>query len=137
METLATPVNLVTVFNWTLPALVIVFLAMFVVEGLRILGRASDKSVKREPFDAWHYFSQFVNWFPIVLNVVIALLLLAVRDSLVDTMGLAVKDPATFELWYAFGVGVSGQLVFGMAVRAFGGMFGAFNGTPAPPPGDN
>lgn len=130
METLA------TAFNWTVPALVIVLLAMFVVEGMRVLGRASDRSVKREPFDAGHYFGQFVNWFPIVLNVVIALLLLAVRDSLVATMGLVVADPDTFELWYAFGVGVSGQLVFGMAVRAFGGMFGAFNGAPAPPPGD-
>lgn len=125
----ATLLDVALQYNWTPAFILMVVLSMLLVEGFRIMGRASDKRVQRTPFDFRHYASQFVNWFGVVLSFVSSLVLLAIRDGLIGTVGLTVADPATFGTFYAFGAGAFGQSMIKLAMKAFLGAFGAF-GTP-------
>lgn len=112
--------------HWNLASIVLVLLAMFIVEGFRILGRASAPNVQREPFSFGAWISQFANWFSIVLSFACSLSLLAIRDGMIDSLGLVIADLGHFEYYFAFGAGAFGQSLVKVVLKAFMGMFGAF-----------
>lgn len=114
--------------NLTVEALLVVILAMFVIEGMRVLGRASEAKVKRTPFKWREYFSDPLNVLSLVVSFASSVLLLIIRDGFIDAIGLAIKDETHFAYFYAAGVGAFGQVIVKMAFKAFGGMFGAFDG---------
>lgn len=122
----ASALDLFATMHWDLASIVLVLMAMFLVEGFRILGRASAPNVAREKFKLGEWIGQFANWFSIVLSFVSALSLLAIRDGMIDSLGLVIADTGNFEYYFAFGVGALGQTIVKIVLKAFMGMFGAF-----------
>lgn len=122
-------IQLATALNWTPVSVVLVLMSMFVVEGFRVLGRASAPNVQREPFKFGEWISQFANWFSIVLSLVCSMVLLVIRDSIVSSMGLDISDEGNFEYYFAVGAGAFGQAMMKVVLKAFMGMFGAFGRT--------
>lgn len=116
--------------NWTPGALVLILLAMFIVEGFRIMGRQSAPNVERTKFSLRDWLSQFSNWFGLVLSVACSLSLLAIRDGFIQSIGLEIADRDVFPLFWAFGVGAFGQAIMKIVLKAFMGMFGAYSGDP-------
>ena len=95
----------------------VMFLSMFLVEAARVLGRAHERTKQRLPFHWSFYFADWVNWLTLVVSVCTGVLLLVIRDGAIDALGLVVKNPETFDLFWAAGVGSSGQAIWKMCLR--------------------
>lgn len=131
MATFAVMENLFTFLGITPLDVVVMMLAMLVIELMRVLGRAHERTKQRLPFTMAFYFSDWVNWLSLVVSVFTGLLLLIIRDGAVDAMGLAVRNAETFGLFWAAAVGSCGQSIWKMCLRIVAAWV---NGPNAQPP---
>lgn len=123
-------IDILTRFNWTAAPLILAVLGIFIVEGFRILGRASNPKTERTKFDAAHYFGQFQNWFSLVLSAACALVLLAIGHWTSGRLGLEGNGANDFEMAWAFLSGAIGQAIIKILLKGVLGAIGAFSGAP-------
>lgn len=84
----------------------------FVVSITKVIGRQHRKEVARTPFDLGMWARDWVNWATIAVNLVSAVLLLGIRESLAPVFGLSIEDADAFEKFFAVIVGTTGHLLW-------------------------
>lgn len=120
--------SIADLLNCTWSGLLYLLLTLFVVNATKILGRQHEKNVVRTPFSWRVWFSDWVNWFTLLVNLVSSVLLLGIRESLAPALGLSVVDHDTFELFFAVIVGIVGQVLW---VRLLTMVAAIANGSPS------
>lgn len=124
--------NLFAHLGWTLEAVVMVFLAMFIVESFKILGRTPNPETLRTPFSFKVWASDYLNWWGLALSIACSFSLIALRGVVMTKLELFTGDPSAFDLAYAFGAGAFGQVMMKILLKAILGIAGKFSTDPAP-----
>ena len=124
--------NFLSLINVTWGGVIILLLTLFVIEATGVIGRQHEKNITRTPFSWASYFGDWVNWLSIVVNLATSLILIGIREGIVEFGGLKVDNEVHFELFFAAVVGVVGQTLW----KKFLSIAAAFaTGIKAPPPG--
>jgi len=98
--------------NMTYGGLIVLGLTLFVIEWTAILGRQHQKDVARTKFSLWKWLGDWVNWMTLLANLATAIVLISIREGLVEFGGLKVEDKEHFELFFAAVVGIVGQVLW-------------------------
>ncbi len=103
--------NILNELNLTVGMLIIMFLSMVIVEGGRIVKRVElgKKRNSKTTFEWRVWVRDWTNWATLILSLLTSVVLLSIRDGVVEFGGLTIAKPDRFELFFAAVVGSGGQ----------------------------
>lgn len=103
--------GLLNELNLTVGMLIIMVLSMVIVEGGRIVKRVQlGRKVNAKSEFSWSvWVRDWTNWATLILSLLTSVVLLSIREGVVEFGGLTIAKPDRFELFFAAVVGSGGQ----------------------------